>query len=99
MTEYWHINQMKNDYKSIKLDRVIENFVQSYPYYLNLDNVKAEIAEALIDKEKKQIKKRTNSDVLDQKSLEEANNAANDYILLKPPTNSDEINNYIKYSF
>lgn len=34
INDYWRMNRIKNDFKSINIDNFIENFKQTYPSYL-----------------------------------------------------------------
>lgn len=40
MNEYCVENKIKNDYRSINIDKFIDNFINTYPYYLSMDGVK-----------------------------------------------------------
>jgi hypothetical protein len=42
ITEHWHLNKIKNDFKSINLDNFIESFNQTYPQYLTMSQVRKE---------------------------------------------------------
>lgn len=98
MNEYCFVNKIKNDFRSINIDKFIENFVHTYPYYLSMDNVRSEITESLKTKGTRAPPRRQRS-TLTEPIVEEGQSKADEYVLLKPPTSSDEFNNFIKYSF
>lgn len=99
MKSYCAANSIINDFKSINIERFIENFIQTYPYYLSNDGNKKEIAEALNLNKNRPIRKRQSSGVFDAPMPNEDENKADEFMVVKPPNASDELNNYIKYSF
>lgn len=99
MNEYWHANYIKNDFKSINIDKFIENFTQTYPYYLSMETVRNEIADVLKNKETRQPIRGRNNASQNTGAGDDLHTKADEFIVIKPPTASDELNNYIKYSF
>jgi hypothetical protein len=99
--------ELNNDFKSINIDKFIDNFKQTYPHYLEMSQAKADINEVQSkgDIELKDRAKEPNADgrrrgsVIDSSAAEDLNNKMEDYIVIKPPNASSELNNYIKYGF
>ena len=96
MNEYCHANMIKNDFKSINIDQ----FIQTFPHSISNDEKsKKEIAEALNLNKNKPARKRHNSALFDSSAPNEVDSKVEQYVLMKPPNASDELRNYVKYSF